>query len=495
MNQYILSIDQGTSSSRAIIFNQRSEVIAIAQKEFTQYFPQPGWVEHDANEIWSSQFSVVAEVLQNANLKPQDITTIGITNQRETTVVWDKANGQPIYNAIVWQDRRTAAYCTKLKSSSFHAYIQKNTGLLADPYFSGTKLKWILDNVEGAREKADQGELAFGTVDSWLIYKLTGGKVHATDASNASRTLLFNIHSLQWDQQILDELNIPASMLPIVKNSVDDFGLVDNQLLSHSIPIRGVAGDQQAALFGQKCFHKGMVKNTYGTGCFTMVNTGNQPVISKNQLLTTIGWKIGNETTYALEGSVFIGGAIIQWLRDALEIIKNSSDIEGLANSVVDTDGVYFVPALSGLGAPWWNPEAKGMINGITRGTTKAHIARAALESIALQSYDLIDCMQKDLNEKIMELKVDGGAASNNLLMQLQADLINTKVTRPEVQESTALGACYLAGLGAGIWSSTADIENTKSKITEFNPSLTKEVVNEKIKSWHMAIQQCQLKS
>lgn len=491
MSKYILAIDQGTSSSRAIIFNQQSEIIAVSQKEFTQHFPQPGWVEHDASEIWSSQFSVLAEVLQKANLKAHEISAIGITNQRETTVVWDKATGQPIHHAIVWQDRRTAAYCATLKTSGFEDYIQKNTGLLADPYFSGTKLKWILENVKGAREKADKGELAFGTVDSWLIYKLTAGKVHATDVSNASRTLLFNIHTLQWDTKILQEFNIPISMLPEVKNSVDDFGQVDAHLLAHPIPITGVAGDQQAALFGQKCFTKGMVKNTYGTGCFTMLNTGNNPVSSKNKLLTTIAWKIGDETTYALEGSVFIGGAVIQWLRDGLEMIKNSADVEVLAKSVNDCDGVYFVPALSGLGAPWWNPDATGMITGITRGTTKAHIARAALESIALQSYDLIDCMQKDLNDKIVELKVDGGATSNQLLMQFQADLIQTLVARPEIQETTALGACYLAGLGIDIWKSTDDIAKTEMKTTVFKPDMDKKVAETKINEWHLAVKKC----
>ncbi len=491
MQKYILAIDQGTSSSRAIVFNHQSQVVAVSQKEFTQYFPQPGWVEHDANEIWSSQFSVLAEVLQKANLKPQDITCIGITNQRETTVVWDRNTGQPIHPAIVWQDRRTSAYCAQLKASAFHEYIQKNTGLLADPYFSGTKLKWILENVKGAAEKAAKGELAFGTVDSWLIYKLTGGKVHATDVSNASRTLLFNIHTLEWDKKILKEFNIPTSILPEVKNSVDDFGKVDPHLLSHAIPIMGVAGDQQAALFGQKCFKKGMVKNTYGTGCFTMLNTGSKPVTSNNQLLTTIGWKIDNQISYALEGSVFIGGAVIQWLRDGLEIIQQSADVEELANSVADNGGIYFVPALSGLGAPWWNPDAKGMITGITRGTTKAHIARAAVESIALQSYDLIDCMQKDLHEKISELKVDGGATANQFLMQFQADLIQTSVSRPAVQETTALGACYLAGLGAGIWKSTDEIENSQMEHSLFKPKMDHQTAQDKIKEWHLAVRQC----
>jgi len=491
MSKYILAIDQGTSSSRAIIFNENSEIVAISQKEFTQHFPQPGWVEHDANEIWTSEFSVITEVIQKANLKPQDVHTIGITNQRETTVVWNKKTGQPIYNAIVWQDKRTAAYCAELKSTEFHEYIQKNTGLLADPYFSGTKLKWILENVKGAREKAENGELAFGTVDSWLIYKLTGGKLHATDVSNASRTLLFNIHTLQWDEEILKKFNIPTSILPEVKNSVDNFGLVDTQLLSHPIPICGVAGDQQAALFGQRCFEKGMIKNTYGTGCFTMMNTGNSPITSTNKLLTTIGWKIGDKTTYALEGSVFIGGAVVQWLRDGLEIIKKSSDVENLANSVNDTDGVYFVPALSGLGAPWWNPEAKGMITGITRGTTKAHIAKAAIESIALQSYDLIDCMQKDLSEKIKILKVDGGATSNSFLMQLQADLIQATVSRPEVQETTALGACYLAGLGSGVWNSLDDINEKKMNTIDFTPLMNNEKTKLKIEHWHKAVKQC----
>jgi glycerol kinase len=491
MNQYILAVDQGTSSSRAIIFNDQSKIVAVSQKEFTQHFPQPGWVEHDANEIWTSQFSVLTEVIQKANLKPQDIKAIGITNQRETTVVWDRKTGKPIYNAIVWQDRRTSAYCAQLKASSFHKYIQENTGLLADPYFSGTKLKWILENVPGAMEKAEKGELAFGTVDAWLIYKLTAGKIHATDVSNASRTLLFNIHTLKWDEKILKEFNIPPAILPEVKNSVDDYGMVDAHLLSHPIPICGVAGDQQAALFGQKCFHRGMVKNTYGTGCFTMLNTGTKPVISTNQLLTTIGWKIGNETTYALEGSVFIGGAVVQWLRDGLEIIKNSADVEVLANSVKDTGGVYFVPALSGLGAPWWNPDAKGMITGITRGTTKAHIAKAAIESIALQSFDLIDCMQKDLNEKIKVLKVDGGATSNQFLMQFQSDLIQATVSRPEVQETTALGACYLAGLGSGIWKSLDEIEANKMGSSDFQPAMKPDEVNKKINEWHQAVQQC----
>jgi glycerol kinase len=491
MDQYILAIDQGTSSSRAIIFNQHSKIIAVSQKEFTQHFPHPGWVEHDANEIWSSQYSVFTEVIQKANLKPQDIKAIGITNQRETTVVWDRKTGQPIYHAIVWQDRRTAEFCAELKSSGFGEHIQRSTGLLADPYFSGTKLKWILENVKGAADKASKGELAFGTVDSWLIYKLTGGKIHATDVSNASRTLLFNIHTLKWDEEILRKFNIPTSILPEVKNSVDDFGTVDQHLLPHPIPICGVAGDQQAALFGQKCYKKGMVKNTYGTGCFTMLNTGSVPVNSKNKLLTTIGWKIGDETTYALEGSVFIGGAVIQWLRDGLEIIKQSADVEVLANSVKDSDGVYFVPALSGLGAPWWDPNATGMISGITRGTTKAHIARAAVESIALQSYDLIDCMQKDLQEKISELKVDGGATTNQTLMQFQADLIQTTVSRPEIQETTALGACYLAGLGIGVWKSLEDIASTEMSTLKFKPQLSEHEADIKIDAWHKAVKQC----
>lgn len=491
MSKYILAIDQGTSSSRAIIFNEKSEIIAISQKEFTQFFPQPGWVEHDANEIWSSQFSVVAEVLQKANLKAQDINCIGITNQRETTVIWDRETGMPVYNAIVWQDRRTSSYCSQLKESPLHDYIIQNAGLLADPYFSGTKVKWILENVEGAREKAEKGLLCFGTVDSWLIFKLTGGKVHATDVSNASRTLLFNIHTLQWDERILSEFNIPRSMLPSVKNSVDDFGMVESNLLSHPIPITGVAGDQQAALFGQKCFHKGMVKNTYGTGCFTMLNTGNLPIPSTNKLLTTIGWKIGDEITYALEGSVFVGGAVIQWLRDGLEIIQKSNDVESLSDSVMDNGGVYFVPALSGLGAPWWNPNAKGIITGITRGTTKAHIARAAVESIAFQSFDLIDCMQKDMKEKIAELKVDGGATANSFLMQFQADLIQTRVTRPSIQESTAMGACFLAGLGTGIWSSLSEIENSAMEHLSFNPQQTAEQVDELLQHWHQAVKQC----
>lgn len=492
-HRYILAIDQGTSSSRAIVFNEQADIIAISQKEFTQFYPQPGWVEHDANEIWSSQFSVIAEVLQKANLKAQDIECIGITNQRETAVVWERNSGRPIYHAIVWQDRRTAAYCNEIKSSELHSYIQKNTGLLADPYFSATKLKWILDHVPEARQRAEAGELCFGTVDSWLIYKLTGGKVHATDVSNASRTMLFNIHRLQWDQRLLEAFQIPFSILPEVKNSVDDFGQLTTELLSHPIRITGVAGDQQAALFGQKCFHRGMVKNTYGTGCFTMLNTGHQPITSSNQLLTTIGWKINQETTYALEGSVFIGGAVIQWLRDGLELIKTSAEVESISGTVENNGGVYFVPALSGLGAPWWNPDARGIITGITRGTTKGHIARAAIESIAYQSYDLIDCMQKDMSEKIAELKVDGGATANEFLMQFQADLIQTRVTRPAVQESTALGACYLAGLGAGIWASTQEIESLAMEHQQFIPNTSLAQVNQLLNDWHHAVKQCLL--
>lgn len=486
--KYILSIDQGTTSSRAIIFNHQSEIIAISQKEFTQHFPNPGWVEHDANEIWTSQFSVITEVLQKAQLKAQDIAAIGITNQRETTVVWDRNTGQPIYNAIVWQDRRTATYCESLKNTSIEKYIIEETGLVMDPYFSGTKLKWILENVDGAKEKANRGELCFGTVDSWLIYKLTDGKVHATDASNASRTMLYNIKKDQWDETILTEFGIPISVLPSVKNSIDYYGEVSLDLLHHAIPITGVAGDQQSALFGQTCFEKGMVKNTYGTGCFMMMNTGNEKLHSQNKLLSTIAWKIDGKITYALEGSVFIGGAVIQWLRDGLEIIKNSKEVEEIASKVEDNEGVYFVPALTGLGAPYWNPNATGIITGITRGTTKAHIARAALESIAYQSYDVISCMERDLGSKIATLKVDGGVTKNEMLMQFQSDIIQADIERPEMQETTALGAAYLAGLQVGFWKKEELIY--KKSVKTFHPNKN---INpsKKIEEWKNAVKQC----
>lgn len=458
MSKYILSFDQGTTSSRAILFNHQGQIQSLAQKEFTQIFPKPGWVEHDAMEIWSTQIGVASEAISKVNAQSTDIAAIGITNQRETTVVWNKKTGMPIYNAIVWQDRRTADYCDSLKAAGKAAMIQEKTGLVIDAYFSGTKIKWILDNTPGAREMAANGELCFGTIDAWLVWKLTNGRVHVTDATNASRTMLFNIHSLQWDQELLDLLDIPSSILPQVKSSSEVYGTTD-QLFNHQdIPIAGIAGDQQAALFGQMCTSPGMVKNTYGTGCFMLMHTGEKAVSSKNNLLTTIALQINGHTYYALEGSVFIGGAVVQWLRDGLQLIRNSSEIEALASQVDTTDGVYLVPAFAGLGAPYWNQHARGTIVGITRGTSSAHIARAALESIAFQSYDLMKAMESDAGIPIAELRVDGGATNNNLLMQFQSDIINTKVVRPTMIETTALGAAYLAGLAVGFWESQEEI-------------------------------------
>lgn len=452
MQEFILSLDQGTTSSRAILFNQFGEIENVAQKEFTQIFPQSGWVEHDPQEIWSTQLAVLTEVIAKANIKLEAIRGIGITNQRETTIVWNRKTGLPIYNAIVWQDRRTADYCKAIAERGFEKLIQEKTGLLIDAYFSASKINWILNHVEGAKALAEQGELAFGTVDSWLVYNLTSGEQHVTDVSNASRTLLFNINSLAWDQELLDLFEIPANMLPEVRSSSEIYGHTNTELTSRSIPIAGIAGDQQAALFGQLCTQEGMVKNTYGTGCFMLMNIGAKPVISNNKLVTTIAWKIGNEVSYALEGSVFIGGAVVQWLRDELGIIKKSEDVERLASSVADTNGVYFVPAFSGLGAPHWNPEARGSLFGLSRGANDAHIARAALESIAFQTYDILKAMEMDAKATIKELRVDGGATQNTFLMQFQADLLGTKVIRPAITETTALGAAFLAGLAVGFW-------------------------------------------
>ncbi len=458
MSKYILSFDQGTTSSRAILFDHQGQIQSLAQKEFTQIFPKPGWVEHDAMEIWSTQIGVASEAISKINAQSTDIAAIGITNQRETTVVWNKKTGMPIYNAIVWQDRRTADYCDSLKGAGKAVMIQEKTGLVIDAYFSGTKIKWILDNTPGARDLAAKGDLCFGTIDTWLVWKLTNGRVHVTDVTNASRTMLFNIHSLQWDQELLDLLDIPSSILPQVKSSSEVYGTTD-QLFNHQdIPIAGIAGDQQAALFGQMCTSPGMVKNTYGTGCFMLMHTGEKAVSSKNNLLTTIALQINGHTYYALEGSVFIGGAVVQWLRDGLQLIRNSSEIEALASQVDTTDGVYLVPAFAGLGAPYWNQHARGTIVGITRGTSSAHIARAALESIAFQSYDLMKAMESDAGIPIAELRVDGGATNNNLLMQFQSDIINTKVVRPTMIETTALGAAYLAGLAVGFWKSQEEI-------------------------------------
>lgn len=470
MEKYILSFDQGTTSSRAIVFNHQGAAIAIAQKEFKQNFPQPGWVEHDANEIWSTQLGVAAEAISKAGLTVQQIAAIGITNQRETTVVWDKHTGNPVFNAIVWQDRRTAGYCDWLKKEGYASTIQQKTGLIIDAYFSATKLKWILDNVSGARDKAVKGELLFGTIDCWLLWKLTNGKVHATDVSNASRTMLFNIHTLEWDEELLQLMDIPASLLPTVKGNSEVYGTTTNILTAANIPITGIAGDQQAALFGQMCTQAGMVKNTYGTGCFMLMNTGNKAVPSTNHLLTTIAWRINNTTDYALEGSVFIAGAVVQWLRDGLKIIRSSAEVETLALSVENSDGVYVVPAFAGLGAPYWNQHARGTITGITRGTSNAHIARACLDSIAYQTMDVLKAMEADAGIAIKELRVDGGATANNLLMQFQSDVLNTKVVRPIVTETTALGAAYLAGLAVDYWKDIADISKQWQIDTIFTP-------------------------
>ncbi|MFZ1529778.1 MAG: glycerol kinase GlpK [Ferruginibacter sp.] len=488
MPDYILALDQGTTSSRAIVFDRKGNIVSTAQKEFTQIFPQPGWVEHEANEIWSTQLGVAAEAVVKAGLAINDIAAIGITNQRETTVVWDRNTHQPVYNAIVWQDRRTAAYCDELKATGSAKMIQQKTGLVTDAYFSGTKLKWILDNVDGARARAEKGELCFGTVDSWLLWKLTNGKVHATDVSNASRTLMYNIHELKWDEELLALLNIPPSVLPEVRSSSEVYGYTENILTATPVPVSGIAGDQQSALFGQMCTQPGMVKNTYGTGCFMLMNTGTKPVASKNNLLTTIAWKVNGEVQYALEGSVFIGGAVVQWLRDGLKIIQNSSDVEELAAKVEDNGGVYVVPAFTGLGAPYWNQHARGTITGITRGSSSAHIARAALESIAFQSMDLLKAMEADAGLPIKELRVDGGATVNNTLMQFQSDILNTRVVRPQVTETTALGAAYLAGLAVGFWKDINELQNHWQKDREFSPSMENEKRNELQLGWQKAV-------
>ena len=487
MSQYILSFDQGTTSSRSIIFNEKGNIVSVAQKEFTQIFPKPGWVEHDALEIWSTQLGTAAEAITKAGLTVNDIAAIGITNQRETTVVWDKKTGTPLYNAIVWQDRRTASYCDELKKN-YASTIQQKTGLIIDAYFSATKLKWILDNVDGARDKANKNELCFGTIDSWLLWNLTQGKIHATDVTNASRTMLFNIHSLQWDDELLSLFDIPKSILPQVKSSSEIYGYTENVLSAKNIPVAGIAGDQQAALFGQMCTQPGMIKNTYGTGCFMLMNTGEQPVLSKNNLLTTIAWQINNKTFYALEGSVFIAGAVVQWLRDGLHIIQNSADVEKLASEAATNEGVYFVPAFAGLGAPYWNQHARGMMVGITRGTTSAHIARAALESIAYQTMDVINAMQADASIEVKELRVDGGATANNFLMQFQSDILNTKVIRPKITETTALGAAYLAGLAVGYWKNMDEISNQWQIEETFEPQMQSSQKNNLIKEWKRAI-------
>jgi len=488
MQQYILAFDQGTTSSRAIIFDKNGSIISVAQKEFTQIFPQPGWVEHDANEIWSTQFGVAAEAITKAGLNVEDIAAIGITNQRETTVVWERSTGKPIYNAIVWQDRRTASFCDSLKANGTDKIIQQKTGLVVDSYFSATKVKWILDNVEGAREKANNGELCFGTIDTWLLWKLTKGQVHATDVSNASRTMLLNIHTLQWDGELEKIFDVPGNMLPQVRSSSEIYGHTQNIISSHNIPIAGIAGDQQAALFGQMCTQPGMVKNTYGTGCFMLMNTGEKPVASTNNLLTTVAWKVNGITHYALEGSVFIAGAIVQWLRDGLEIIKSSAEVEELAKKVSDSEGVYVVPAFAGLGAPHWNQHARGIITGLTRGTTSAHIARAALDSIAYQVMDVLKAMEADAGISIKELRVDGGATANNLLMQFQADILNTVVVRPVVTETTALGAAYLAGLAVGFWKNMEAIQDQWKADKKFIPAMDEESRTKLSKEWQRSV-------
>ena len=486
MANFILSLDQGTTSSRAIIFDHSGSIVSLAQREFTQYYPSPGHVEHDPGEIWSTQVGVATEAMIKAGLTPKDIAAIGITNQRETTIVWDRRTGKPIHNAIVWQDRRTSGYCDQLKDAGHSKTIQEKTGLIIDAYFSATKIKWLLDNVAGARERAEEGTLAFGTVDSWLVWNLTGGAVHVTDVTNASRTMLFNIHTLTWDRSLLELFEIPENMLPQVRSSSEVLGETAGNILAHRIPIAGIAGDQQAALFGQMCTRPGMVKNTYGTGCFMLMNTGNVPVISKNNLITTVAWKIKDEVSYALEGSIFIGGAVVQWLRDELGIIPSAPAVEDLCKQVQDNGGVYLVPAFAGLGAPHWNQHARGTMVGITRGTTAAHIGRAALESIAFQTMDVLKAMEADAGSQILELRVDGGAVSNDLLMQIQADVLNTIVVRPQITEVTALGAAYLAGLATGFWSSKEELENQWKVNRSFEAG---NVNNEAlIQGWHRAV-------
>lgn len=487
MEKYILALDQGTTSSRAILFDINGTIAAVAQKEFTQIFPQAGWVEHDAMEIWVSQATVAKEVMLKLGIKSEQVAAIGITNQRETTVVWNRSTGMPVSNAIVWQDRRTAAYCDELRKAGKADMIKQKTGLVVDAYFSGTKLKWTLDHVEGARELVEKGELAFGTIDSWLLWKLTEGKVHATDVSNASRTMLFNLETLQWDEELLTLMNIPSSLLPKVCSNSEVYGFA-HALGMPDVPVAGMAGDQQSALFGQMCIREGMVKNTYGTGCFMLMNTGTKAVQSKNNLLTTIAWQIKGETHYALEGSVFIAGAAVQWLRDGLKIIRQSADVQPLAASVEDTDGVVVVPAFSGLGAPHWNPYARGTIFGITRGTTDAHIARATLESIAYQTVDVLKAMESDAGLPIAELRVDGGATVNDLMMQFQSDILPVKVLRPEIIETTALGAAYLAGLAVGFWESIDAISSQWRVSGSFVPQKNDEWRKTKLGLWHKAV-------
>ena len=488
MSQYILALDQGTTSSRAVVFDKEGSIVSVAQKEFTQIFPKPGWVEHDATEIWSTQAGMAAEAVAKKGLEASQIAAIGITNQRETAVVWDRKTGEPVYNAIVWQDKRTAEFCDELKKAGKSDLIRSKTGLVIDSYFSATKVRWILDNVDGVRKRAEAGELAWGTIDSWLIWKMTQGNLHITDVTNASRSLIFNINTMSWDDELLELFNIPKSMLPDVRQSSEVYGYTSPNFFASKIPIAGIAGDQQAALFGQMCTQKGMVKNTYGTGCFMLMNVGDKPVPSKNNLLTTVAWKINGKTTYALEGSVFIAGAVVQWLRDSLKIIKKSSDVEELADSAESSEGVYFVPAFAGLGAPHWNQQAKGTIFGLTRGSTDAHIARASLESIAYQTMDILKAMEADSGIAIKELRVDGGATVNNMLMQFQADVLNTTTVRPKIIETTVMGAAYLAGLAVGFWKSPEEIQDIWQTDVHFKPTEERETIDDGIKGWYSAI-------
>jgi glycerol kinase len=489
MQRYILSLDSGTTSNRAILFNHSGEIKNVAQQEFEQIYPRPGWVEHQPHDIWNSQLEVAREVMEKQKVAPGEIAAIGITNQRETTLIWNRETGEPIYNAIVWQDRRTAGICDELKDRDLEKTFAGKTGLVIDAYFSGTKVKWMLDNVEGARELAEAGKLAFGTVDTWLIWKLTGGKKHITDVTNASRTLLFNIHTLEWDEELLEILGVPKSMLPEVKASSDVYGNTDKEFFGTEIPIAGIAGDQQAALFGQMCVEEGMVKNTYGTGCFVVMNTGSKPIASKHKLLTTIAWQIGDEITYALEGSIFVAGAVVQWLRDQLGIIKSSAEIEELASQVKDSDGVSFVPGFVGLGAPHWDQYATGTIIGLSRGTNKAHIARAALEAIAFRTMEVIETMVDDSGIELHELRVDGGAAVNNLLMQVQAEAIREKVARPKITETTALGAAYLAGLAVGFWKNIDEVKKQWQIDQIFQPKQDEDEFKQVTANWKKAIE------
>lgn len=491
MEKYVMALDAGTTSNRCILFNKKGEICSVAQREFPQYYPHPGWVEHDGNQIWATQISVAVEAMQKINADPSQIVSIGITNQRETTLVWDKETGEPVYHAIVWQCRRTAEYCDTLKDQDYSDMIREKTGLLIDPYFSGTKLKWILDNVPGARQKAEAGQLLFGTVETWLIWKLTKGRVHVTDYSNASRTMMFNIHTLQWDKDILELLNIPASMLPTPKPSSCVYGYTDASFLGAEIPIAGAAGDQQCALFGQTCFDVGDVKNTYGTGGFLLMNTGKEPVTSQNGLVTTIAWGLNNEITYALEGSIFVAGAAIQWLRDEMRLIESSVDSEYYAKKVHDTNGCYVVPAFTGLGAPYWDPYARGMIVGITRGVNKNHIIRATLESMAYQVNDVIRAMEADAHVSLGQLKVDGGACANNLLCQMQTDICRAPVLRPKCVETTAMGAAYLAGLATGYWQDLDEIRTNWQLDKLFTPVMTLAQSQKQIAGWKKAVARC----